>query len=118
MKLPKLIVAVAASEARMNGVGEAKRTQRATSGGAAGSVGGSTGGIEPRQSADTTKDAASASSATGADASWTRRPPALGPATNDSARLPYMAELASTKRSRGTSETNSELAQTRKTTDR
>ena len=48
-------------------------------------------------------------SVTGAESAWTSTPPMLGPATNESARVPFMIEQASTYRSRGTSATKSVL---------
>ena len=80
------------------------------------SVGGSSGEIEPRESAEKRNEHASTSSATGASSTWTRRPPMLGPATNENARLPFSSEFASTKRSRGTSETKSDAYETQKRT--
>ena len=40
----------------------------------------------------------------------------LAPAINENARLPFRSELPSTKRSRGTTETNSDASATLKTT--
>ncbi len=59
-------------------------------------VGGSVGLMRRRQSAEPTKDIASASNATGAVSSCTSHPPMLGPITNDIARLPFSIDWPST----------------------
>ncbi len=59
------------------------------------SVGGSMGSIVPRKSAEATKESVSARRVNGAEISWTRKPPRLGPATNQKARLPFRSELPS-----------------------
>ncbi len=58
--------------------------------------GGSTGAIRASSSADTTYEHASTSSTTGAVTTWTSAPPAPGPATCASARLPLTSEFPST----------------------
>ena len=58
----------------------------------------------------------STTSAAGAENAWTSSPPMLGPATNESARLPFRSEFASRYRSRGTSATNSVWYETKKST--
>ena len=72
--------------------------------------------MRPRNSAEPRNDAASASSAIGADRTCTSIPPRLGPATEASARLPCTSEFASTYRSRGTIDVNSVLYETKKKT--
>src|SRR5919204_606165 len=82
-KLKKLIVAVASSDARMIDVLAMNRAPAERCPRSASSVGGSTGLIVRRQSAETRKEQASATSATGALKSWTSSPPTLGPPTNE-----------------------------------
>src|SRR5919197_2235795 len=94
-KLKKLIVAVASSEARITGDRQRYRRPALMCPLSASSVGGSTGLIELRVNAETTKETASAISAPGAESAWTRRPPTLGPPTNEKARLPFNSEFAS-----------------------
>jgi hypothetical protein len=61
----------------------------------ASSVGGSAGLIEWSESAEARKESESARSAPGAENSCTTRPPRLGPATNENARLPFRSAFAS-----------------------
>src|ERR671935_230052 len=82
-KLKKLIVAVASSDARMIDVLAMNRAPAERCPRSASSVGGSTGLIVRRQSAETRKEQASATSATGALKSWTSSPPTLGPPTSE-----------------------------------
>src|SRR3954451_2752743 len=116
MKLKRLMVAVARSDARRLGVRQMKRTPAETCASAVSSVGGSTGRIARRNAAEPTNENASTRSANGADASCDRIPPRLGPATYENARLPFRSEFASTYPSRGTSDTNSVLYETKKKT--
>src|SRR5437764_15062960 len=108
MKLKRLIVAVASSEARIVGFPNTKRIPATTWPRSASSVGGSSGEIELRKNAEKRNETESTSSAKGAFSAWTRRPPRLGPATNENARLPARSELAETYSSRSTTETKSD----------
>src|SRR2546423_7086892 len=94
-KLKKLIVAVASSEARTIGEPRMYRMPAFKCPRSAFSVGGSTGEIDLRASAEATKETASTTSAPGADRAWTSSPPTLGPPTYESARLPLSTEFAS-----------------------
>ena len=76
------------------------------------SGGGSCGAIRPSNTAEQRNVRASTTSATGADSARTSNPAALGPATNENARLPLRSELPSTNLSRGTIETKSEASET------
>ena len=81
-----------------------------------GSGGASRGAIRPSSADEPIKVSASATRAAGADSTRTSSPATLGPATKENARLPFRSELPSTKRSRGTIETNSEASETLKST--
>ena len=63
--------------------------------GSGGCGGGSAGEMRARKPAEPTNETASTSSATGAVTAWVRMPPRLGPAMNETARLPYTSEFAS-----------------------
>ena len=110
--MKKLIVAVASSAGRS--IGECQRYDMPafTCPRSAASAGGSCGWIDDIVNAETRNEHESTISAAGAENAWTRSPPMLGPATNESARLPFKSEFASRYRSRGTSETKSVMYET------
>src|SRR5438094_8186519 len=95
-KLKKLIVAVASSEARTIGEPRMYLAPTARRPPPSASAGGSTGEMRLRENAETRNETASVTSVTGAESNCTRKPPRLGPPTNESARLPYRSEFAST----------------------
>src|SRR5262245_27740902 len=95
-KLKKLSVDVASSENQIIGVRRMKCHPALRCPRSASSVGGSTGEIRLSANAEATNENESTTSAAGADRICTIRPPRLGPPTNDSARLPFSSEFAST----------------------
>src|SRR3984957_18849744 len=105
MRLKKLIVPTASSEERTIGEEIMNRAPAVT---APLSVlaGGSVVLVRTRKNAEPRNDSASASTAIGADSNCTSTPPMLGPATYDSARLPWISELPSTYPSDRTSDWN------------
>src|SRR5690348_2685792 len=94
-KLKKLIVAVESSFARTIGEPQMYRMPAFRCPRPASSVGGSSGWIECIVQAETTYEKASTTSAIGAENTCTSKPPRLGPATYEKARLPFSSELAS-----------------------
>ena len=87
MRLKKLTVATAISEARTMPEPTMNRAPASTDPGPR-SPGGSAGRIRLRKNAEPRNDSASAPMATGAESRSTSMPPRLGPPTNDMARLP------------------------------
>ena len=88
MKLKKLIVATAASEARTIAEPRMNRAPASRPPCSGPDFGGSAVRIRLRNQADPRNDSASAATANGAVSHCTSTPPTLGPPTNDSARLP------------------------------
>ena len=110
MKLNRLMVAVAPSEARMIGLRAMNRSPAITPPlPASGSGSGSGESIPRMNSAEATNESASTPTASGAVSACTSRPPMAGPAMNDTARLPFSSELPVMNCSRGTSTTNRAL---------
>ena len=93
MKLNRLIVATDASEARTMPGRAMNRAPAASAPLPPSSVCASAGRMRARKKAEPRNDSASAATANGADSAWTSSPPRLGPATNDTARLPCTSEL-------------------------
>src|SRR5437763_3357608 len=113
-KLKKLIVALAPSAERTIFEPAMKRTPATTWPSSSAAVGGSTGEMLPRKKADQRNESESTTRAYGAERACTSPPATLGPPTNEKARLPKSSEFALTYCSRGTSETNSVLCETKK----
>ena len=116
MKLKKLTVAEASRQDRTT---DDRTTQRrpARTPSPSASGGASVGAIVPSSKAEANlNEKASAIRAAGAERTWTSSPAALGPATKEKARLPFISELPSTNRSWGTIDTKSDASATAKTT--
>src|SRR5207253_11001443 len=82
------MVAVAASDARMIGESTMKRAPARIWPGALGAGGGPWGPIRVIEKAESMNEAASTSSATGPENTWTRKPPSARPLTKAKAQLP------------------------------